>query len=409
MAKIRYGAAYWIDRFPSSHRPSYPRHRGRIDVDVAIVGGGLIGCVAAQVFAAAGIDVALFESSRIAQGGTMADDGLLLHEPGPDIQDLLTLYGLRSAKQIAHASRHASLDFVAALRRLHIVCGLQAGDAMSFAPAQQDGTRVRRELAARREAGLESGFLTRSQLLKEAALAGCGVRSRNQAAIDPYRACLGFARAAAGRGARIFERSQVVRIRPGRRRVEITTGSGSATASTIVIATGHPTGEFKPLRRHFKPHHSYAVLTPPLPAGLRRAFGPPTVLLREMASPSHRLRWVGGERVLFAGADQPLVPDRGRAKAIVQRTGQLMYELSVLYPAISGVVPAYGWDMACARTVDGLPYFGPHRNYPRHLFAFGSGPGGLSLSYLAARIMLRQYRGEPDKGDELFAFTRTKG
>jgi hypothetical protein len=33
VAKIRYGAPYWIDRVPSSRRPSYPRHRGRIDVD----------------------------------------------------------------------------------------------------------------------------------------------------------------------------------------------------------------------------------------------------------------------------------------------------------------------------------------------------------------------------------------
>jgi glycine/D-amino acid oxidase-like deaminating enzyme len=409
VAKIRYGVPYWLDRVPSSRRPTYPRHRGRIDVDVAIAGGGMVGCVTAQVFAAAGLDVALFESSRIAQGGTMADDGLVLHEPGPDIQDLLARHGLRRAKQIAHESRRASLDFVAAIRRLRIACGLQVGDAISFVPAAQDEKRVRRECAARREAGLEASLLTRSRMLGEAALAGCGIRSRNHAAIDPYRACLGFARTAAGRGAHIFEQSPVLRVRPGRRHVEIRTESGTVTAATVIIATGHPTGEFKPLSRHVTLQHSYAAVTPPLSAGIRRAFGPPALMLRELARPGHRLRWLHDERVLFSGADQPLVPDRARAKTIVQRTGQLMYELSVLYPAISGIAPDYGWDVSCARTVDDVPYFGPHRNYPRHLFAFGSGQGSLGLSYLAARILLRHHLGAPDTSDELFSFTRTKG
>ena len=32
---------------------------------------------------------------------------------------------------------------------------------------------------------------------------------------------------------------------------------------------------------------------------------------------------------------------------------------------------AFGWDARYARTADGLPVIGPHRNYPFHLFAFG--------------------------------------
>ena len=48
--------------------------------------------------------------------------------------------------------------------------------------------------------------------------------------------------------------------------------------------------------------------------------------------------------MLFAGADQPPVPPRARDKMLVQRSGQLMYELSTLYPAISGAMPEWAWD-----------------------------------------------------------------
>ena len=87
---------------------------------------------------------------------------------------------------------------------------------------------------------------------------------------------------------------------------------------------------------------------------------------------------------------------------------QLMYELSVLHSAISGTMPEYAWDVAYSRTADGVPYFGPHRNYPHHLFAFGGGTGGIGLTFTAARILLRSYLGKPEKGDEPFSFTRIR-
>ena len=62
---IHYGRAPFLDRFPSSRVPSYPRHKGPLTTEVAIVGGGLTGCAAAYAFAAAGVRVALVEAERI--------------------------------------------------------------------------------------------------------------------------------------------------------------------------------------------------------------------------------------------------------------------------------------------------------------------------------------------------------
>jgi glycine/D-amino acid oxidase-like deaminating enzyme len=89
-----------------------------------------------------------------------------------------------------------------------------------------------------------------------------------------------------------------------------------------------------------------------------------------------------------------------------QRTGQLMYELSLLYPAISGTQPEWSWSYSVDDTVDGLPYIGPHRNFPRHFFALGLGRHGVGTAWLASKLLLRHITGEPAKGDELFGFSR---
>jgi glycine/D-amino acid oxidase-like deaminating enzyme len=130
------------------------------------------------------------------------------------------------------------------------------------------------------------------------------------------------------------------------------------------------------------------------------------VVIRDTAVPAHIVRWVDDERLLIAGADGPRPADRLREKTIVQRTGQLMYELSTIYPDISGIMPAYGWDAPYALTGEGLPYFGAHRNFPHQLLAFGDSSPGVTGAYLASRILLRHYLDEVESSDEAFSFTR---
>jgi glycine/D-amino acid oxidase-like deaminating enzyme len=163
---------------------------------------------------------------------------------------------------------------------------------------------------------------------------------------------------------------------------------------------------FRSLARHFWFHSTFLVLTEPVPPKIRHQLGSRASVVRDLAEPPHVVRWAFDDRVLITGADGEIVPQRTRGKVFVQRTGQLMYELSTLYPEISGIQPAYGWNADYARTVDGLPYLGAHRNFPHHLFAFGDASHGVTGSYLASRVLLRQCSGEMDRADEVFGFHR---
>ena len=207
----------------------------------------------------------------------------------------------------------------------------------------------------------------------------------------------------------MFERTPVTRIRAGRKSVELVTDGGTIRAETVVVASNHPLSAFKPLRRHFELMDSFCVLTPPVPSFVRREFGRSHAIVIDQNDPPHVLRRTSDERILFLGADQPAVPARAREKAMVQRTGQLMYELSKLYPAIAGTRPEYAWMVPVSMASDGFVCVGPHRHYPHHLFALGSGHNGVASAFLAARVLLRQFLGTPDRGDELFGFTRLRG
>jgi glycine/D-amino acid oxidase-like deaminating enzyme len=402
-----YGLPPFVDRFPSSRVPSYPRHKGPLTTDVAIVGGGLTGCAAAYAFAAAGVRVALVEAERIGRGSTSAGAGWMSEDPGVGFVEVEKMIGLRLARHAFHAWRRAALDFSALLRRLDVTCHLEPQSALTVAFTPEQAARLKREQKARLDAGLEAPALTARAVSGEVALSpAIALRGREGATLDPYRACLGLAGAAAARGARIFERSPMKRITFSRKTADVHTAGGTIRAQRVVVATAMPAGVFQSLARHFWFRTAYLALTDPVPAKIRHQLGKRRTVVRDSAEPPHIVRWLDDERLLVVGADTESPPERLKERVIVQRTGQLMYELSVLYPEISGVQPAYGWGIGYARTAEGLPYIGPHRNFPHQLFAFGDSSHSVTGAYLASRILLRHYLDELEPSDQAFEFTR---
>jgi glycine/D-amino acid oxidase-like deaminating enzyme len=269
---------------------------------------------------------------------------------------------------------------------------------------------LKRDHKLRRDAGIETPLLGARPIKAELGLdAAAAIRETAGGVVDPYRACLGLAAAAAARGATIFERTPVRKIRFGRRNADVITAAGAIRTSRVVVATGSPTSLSKSLARHFWFRTTYSTMTERVPAKIRHQLGQRGSVVRDLFEPSHIVRWVEDDRLLVVGADALAPPLRQRQRVAVQRTGQLMYELSTLYPDISGILPEYGWDAPYARTSDGLPYIGPHRNFPHHLFAFGDSSRTITGAYLASRVLLRHHLDELEPVDRHFSFTRHGG
>lgn len=405
--RTRYGTSPWIDEFPASRRPGYPPFRGDGTADVVVIGGGLTGCATAYACAAAGLDTVLLERDRIGTGSAGRGAGLLAPEPGPSFRDLAAAHGVRSARRVFETWRRGAADAAALLRRLTIKCDLEPRDFLLAGSGPDDEKRLRREFDARTDAHQELSWLTAKQLEKMMKLQGAvATRTRLGFTLDPYRACVGLALAAARRRAAIFERSPVKKVRFTRKHADVVVDGGTIRAARVVVATGTATSEFGSLQRHLRPREMYLVRTAAVPSAIRRQLGDPDTILRDVRTPPHRLRWVAADRLLVAGADHDKPADRARAAVLVQRTGQLMYELLTMYPAISGLQPEYGWEAPYGESADGLMYIGAHRNFPHHLFALGRWSDSATGAFVAARILTRALQGTPDAADDVFGWTR---
>jgi glycine/D-amino acid oxidase-like deaminating enzyme len=386
--------------------PSFPQYRGARTSDVVVVGGGLTGCAAAYMCANAGLTTILLEQDRIGHVRTARGMGLLTPKPGPSFRDLVAAHGLKSARRVFEAWRRGALDGAALLRRLRIQCGLDPRDTIAAARREEEKL-LRRELDARRGAGLDAVWLTQRQVQARMRVEAAGaLKAADGFALDPYRACVGLVAAAAARGAACFERSRVSKVTFTRRHANVIADAGTIRTKKVIVATGTATAEFKALQRHLTPREAYLVLTARMPAAMRRQVGDPQAVLTDLHAPPRHVRWVGDDRLMIAGGDQNETPPRTSAAVVLQRTNELMYELLKMYPAIYGLEADYGWDAPYGQSADGLMYIGAHRNFPHHVFALGDRAVSVTGAFVAARILLRAVQQVPEASDEVFGWNR---
>jgi glycine/D-amino acid oxidase-like deaminating enzyme len=407
VTRTRYGITPWIDEFPKRRRPDFPRFRAETTSPVVIIGGGLAGVFSAYAFAAAGVKVALLEADRLGHAGASRGPGILQGEAAFSYRQFEERHGRKAARAVFAASRRAVLDLAAAARRLGVK-HIDTHDAIRvLASYGADERSFAKDAQLRRDAGLDVTWLKPAVATRETRVevARAGVRLRDWGQAHPYELLTVFARAAIERGAAIFERSPVRRVKTSRKHVDVIAEGGTIRAETVVVCTGEPTDLYRSLRRHVRLDERYVVLTERVPAAVRKQIIGKARIVADTEAPPHVVHFREDGRVAIAGADQPRTPARGKEKVIVQRTGQLMYELLRMYPAISGLRPEYGWDVPIGSTADEVMYAGPHRNFPRHLFAWATRHDP-AQAFLASRILVRHYLGQSDRDDAYFAFTR---
>jgi glycine/D-amino acid oxidase-like deaminating enzyme len=402
MQKLRVGPPIWLVGQPVGSQ--FPMLRGAHEVDIAIVGGGITGAIIAVVLARAGVRVGLLEADLIGRGSTAASAALLLREPDLGLRDLAMRYGMARARRLWQLSLEATRTLVAMLRRVD--CGLATPQAIYYTLEAAALPALRSEYAHRCRSGFAGTWLTPGALRRVAGITARGAISTPAAQCDPYRACVGLLQRAAGAGAAIFERSRVRRITQTRDGIRVITPRGSLSASHVVIATGYATAAFRPLAGRFQMKHTYVLATEPLTRRQAREVGLTNVMLWDTERPYHYARWTPDRRLLLGGADLPVTHGRGRARAFAIGTARLREYFEGLFPALAAVNIDYSWEGLFAKTPDGLPYIGPHRRYPRHLFALGYGGNGMTFGCLAAKVILEKLRGVRSGDHDLVAFGR---
>ena len=104
---------YWI---ASTGNTDYPSLNEDIEVDVAIVGGGIAGISTAYLLNRAGLKVAVIEADRILQGTTGHTTAKITSQHGLIYAKLKKQIGEELTRQYAEANQHAIQQIAETIR-----------------------------------------------------------------------------------------------------------------------------------------------------------------------------------------------------------------------------------------------------------------------------------------------------
>jgi glycine/D-amino acid oxidase-like deaminating enzyme/nitrite reductase/ring-hydroxylating ferredoxin subunit len=277
----------WLDTAgPADHPPL----DGDLEVDVAVIGGGIAGMSTAYHLARDGARVAVLEAAGIGSGVTGCTTAKVSALQSTILSTIAGRKGEDAARVYAEASA-AGVEAVAEIAAEEAIeCDLERRPAFTYAADASERESAEGELEAARAAGLPVEWVDGPDL--PFGVAGA-VRLADQIQFHPVRYVQGLATAVAGAGSLVFEDTRALAVDAGNP-CRIRTERGTVTAEHVVVATHYPLLDRGLYFARLESQRSYCVAARVRgrpPQGMSISAGSPTRSVRSYAD----LLIVGGE------------------------------------------------------------------------------------------------------------------
>jgi glycine/D-amino acid oxidase-like deaminating enzyme/nitrite reductase/ring-hydroxylating ferredoxin subunit len=382
-------ASLWIDSTPATDRDPLA---GDLDVDVAVVGGGITGVTVALLLAQAGRSVALLDASGIGCGVSGRTTAKATSSHGVIYSRLVEAFGAPGAKTYGE-SQQAGLELIARLVESESIdCDFVRTSNYLYADSRDALQAVEDEARVAERLGLPASYVESTPLPFPVAGA---VRFENQIELHPRKYVLALAAALERGGGRIFERTRAVAVEEdGGCRVR--TEHGSVRAADVVVATLIP---FLDRGLHFTkvhPHRAYVVVP--------RVSDAPEGMYVQAPDEEHTIRRFrhGDEWLLVIAGESHKT---GTDKATEERYRRLEAWARERFDVVS---LEYRWSTQDYYSVDHVPYVGRIADGSRVRVATGFGGWGLSNGTAAARLLADDLLGQENPWATLYDATRPK-
>ena len=396
----RYRAlSLWWDGLPDdlTVRPGLP---GDIEVDVAVVGGGLTGLWTAYYLSRddPGLRIAVLERDVAGFGASGRNGGWCsaLFSVSEATLDKAAGPGSGAAQRLAMQETVREVGRVVAAEG--IGCGFHQGGTVVLARTPAQLQRTHEEIAEARRRGIGEEDLrvlspaeARQQVGATDVLGG--TFTPHCAAVDPARLVRGLAGVVERRGVTIYERTTVRSIASG----VVTTDRGTVRAGTVVRATEGYTRTLEGHDRDLIPVYSLMIATEPLPDAFWKDAG----LADRQTFADHRHLVIYGQRtedgrMAFGGRGAPyhfgsaIRPEYDRDAGVHEALRRTLVEL---FPALADARITHAWGGPLGISRDWFSSVGMDPS-TRVAWAGGYVGDGLSTTNLAGRTLCDLIRGD---------------
>lgn len=357
---------------------SYPTLKEDIEVDVAIVGGGITGLTAALELIAAGKKVAVLESYSIGGGTTGFSTGNLYIAIQTYYTRLQDKFNFETVIQVAH-SRKESIDYIERqVKEKQISCNFTRRPMYFYANEKHEIAQLSKEVELLKKAGISIDYTENLPLTlpyKKAAV------FQDQARFNPLQYVYSLAEFLKNQGCLIFEHARVMEIQEKNKVCVFKTKQGKVTAKQGILATHTPTG-VNPIQLYTAPYRSYVL----------------AVELQDNTYPE--INCWNLETPHYAISTQSMSMDKPDLLVIAgshHKTGQekntiLHYEALKKYLHTHFQVKnlKFQWSAQHYHSADGLPYIGLSSHYKNIYEATGYFADGLVYGTLSGRLLAKQ-------------------
>lgn len=356
---------------PILHTPVEPGE----EVDLAIVGGGILGLTTALYAARQGLSVRVLDQRAIGAGASGLNGGQVIPGLKYDPDWLIGHFGAAKGEALVRFAE-TTADRVFDLIRDENLAVPTVRNGWIQAAHTETALRAAENRARQWEARkANAALLSAAEIAHLTGTHGYvgGWLDRRAGTIDPLSYTLELARIATAAGVRIAEQHGVTRLRQIGNSHELTLGTGGTVrAKRVLLATNaYSDGLVPGLAATLIPLHSFQIATAPLTEAQKAAILPSgqavsdsrRILVYYRKSPNGRLV-LGGRGHM----SEPRSPDDWK---------HLYHALVRLYPALAGIPIDYRWFGRVAVTPDHLPHL--HAPAPGILTAVGCQGRGVAL------------------------------
>lgn len=224
----------WIE---TTDKSSYPALGSDMEVDVAIVGGGITGLSSAYLLKRAGLSVVVLEKDYIGSGTTGHTTGKATSQHGFIYEELVDRLGEKTARIYAEANQTALIQLEKIIKKERINCGWRRVDNYVFTTDSAKTSSFKSEAKTAAKLGLPATFEKKSPLPFEI---NAAVKFENQAWLNAEQYIVGLAKLVNSKGSFVHENTRVTGIRDGKP-CRLRTKNGTVYAKDVIVATNVPT------------------------------------------------------------------------------------------------------------------------------------------------------------------------